>query len=203
MRMTNWSRVMPALLTRMSILPNWAIAALTADLICSSSPTSSGNAAALPPAAVISFTSSLSLSRLRAATATAAPAEASLRAHARPMPCDAPVTNATCPARDMNFSRLSDKSLIRCLAVRTQNYTRRWFLVGGAQRPDENFQPAGKEQRAWACGQLYAGSCGHGVGFEFRCSVLQRPLLMMNLAAQDPLVVCGVEAVTLGEPVVQ
>ena len=54
MRMTNWSRVMPALLTRMSILPKWAIAALKLDLICSSSPTSRGKAeAALPPVEVI------------------------------------------------------------------------------------------------------------------------------------------------------
>jgi len=62
MRMTNWSRVMPALLTRMSILPKWAMDALIADLICSSSVTSRAKAAALPPAAVISFVSSFSFS---------------------------------------------------------------------------------------------------------------------------------------------
>ena len=32
MRMTSWSRVMPALLTRMSILPNCAMAAFIVDL---------------------------------------------------------------------------------------------------------------------------------------------------------------------------
>src|SRR5882672_1991226 len=99
MRMTNWSRVMPALLTRMSTLPNCAMAALNTALICSSSATSSTNAAACPPAAVISRTTSSSFSRLRAATATAAPDFARRSAHARPIPCDAPVTKATRPDR--------------------------------------------------------------------------------------------------------
>src|ERR1700722_11816844 len=117
------------------------------------------------------------------------------------MPCDAPVTSATCPARDMNFSRLSEWSLILCLAVRTWNYTRRWFLAGRAQRPNENFESAGKEQRRWARGQVDSGSGIDCVGFEFRSSAPQWPLLMMDLAAQDLLVVRGVETVALGEPV--
>ena len=54
MRMTSWSRVMPALFTRISILPNCAMAALTVALTCSSSVTSSAKAADLPPAAAIS-----------------------------------------------------------------------------------------------------------------------------------------------------
>src|SRR5579863_3769424 len=117
------------------------------------------------------------------------------------MPCDAPVTSATCPARDMNFSRLSGESFIRCVAVRTQNYTRRWFLVGGVKRPDENLQASGKEQRRWAGGQFDTGSCGDGVGFELGFRVLQGPGLMMDLASQYLPAVRGVETVTLGKPV--
>ena len=50
MRMTSWSRVMPALLTRMSILPNCASAALKADLIWSSSATSMRESRGFPAA---------------------------------------------------------------------------------------------------------------------------------------------------------
>src|SRR5216117_2394597 len=49
MRMTSWSRVIPALLTRISILPNSAMTVLQVFLICCSSATSIGNAADLPP----------------------------------------------------------------------------------------------------------------------------------------------------------
>src|SRR5581483_918250 len=99
MRMTSVSRVMPALLTRISILPNRAIAAFVADLMSSSLATSILKAAAFPPAPVISPTTAASLSWLRAASATAAPASASASAQERPMPCEAPVTSATCPSR--------------------------------------------------------------------------------------------------------
>ena len=102
MRMTNWSRVIPALFTRMSILPNCAITALKVDLICSSSPTSSGKAAGFASRGFDLATSSCSLSWLRAASASVAPDWASFNAQARPMPCDAPVTSATRPERVMN-----------------------------------------------------------------------------------------------------
>src|SRR5579883_3351491 len=92
---------MPALFTRMSIFPNSPIAALTTLLICSSSLTSSAYTAALPPAAVICAATASSFSRLRAASATAAPASASFRAHAWPIPCEAPVTSATRPDKFM------------------------------------------------------------------------------------------------------
>ena len=46
MRITNWSRVMPALFTRISILPNSAITALNAALTWSSFSTSAGKARA-------------------------------------------------------------------------------------------------------------------------------------------------------------
>src|SRR5882762_9782226 len=96
-RITSWSRVMPALLTRMSILPNCAMTALNTALICSSSATSSANGAACPPAAAISPTTSSSFSRLRAAAATYTPDFARRSAQARPIPCEAPVTKATRP----------------------------------------------------------------------------------------------------------
>src|SRR5882762_4467368 len=113
MRMTNWSRVMPALFTRISILPNCAMTALKTALICSSSATSSPNAAAWPPAAVISLTTSSSFSRLRAATATAAPAFARRSAQARPIPCEAPVTKATRP----------DRVIPRLLKIAAEDYS--------------------------------------------------------------------------------
>src|SRR5579863_749035 len=63
----------------------------------SSLATSSAKAAACPPAAAISAATSASFASLRAASATVAPAFASSSAHARPIPCDAPVTSAILP----------------------------------------------------------------------------------------------------------
>src|SRR5271165_1707211 len=54
-----------------------------------------GTTNASAPSAVISAAVSFSLSTLRAATTTFAPASASAIAQALPIPCDAPVTNAT------------------------------------------------------------------------------------------------------------
>src|SRR6202789_334920 len=65
----------------------------------SSLATSNANACAVPPVAVISAATSANLSRLRAASATDAPARANSRAHARPIPCEAPVTSAIRPVR--------------------------------------------------------------------------------------------------------
>src|SRR5271163_3195081 len=64
----------------------------------SSFATSRANAWAVPPAAAISAATSASLSRLRAARAMDAPPRASSSAQARPIPWDAPVTNAIRPA---------------------------------------------------------------------------------------------------------
>ena len=84
MRITNWSRVMPALFTRMSILPNCPSADLIADFTCASSATSmtKTKGAAFAPAAVIWATSSSSFCRLRAAAATVAPSRARASAQA-------------------------------------------------------------------------------------------------------------------------
>src|SRR5208283_1061216 len=122
---------MPALLTRTSIFPNCAIAAFTTDLTCSSSLTSSANAAAMPPVAIISWTNSFSFSWLRAATATVALSLASRRAHVRPMPCEAPVTSATRPERDIRVLPI----FCRNDCGGTQNY-KRWCAIqrGAAAR---------------------------------------------------------------------
>ena len=58
-----------------------------------------GDPDVLACAAEISAANASSFSRLRATSATLAPHCASFNAHARPMPCDAPVTTATLPAR--------------------------------------------------------------------------------------------------------
>src|SRR5438105_15851528 len=51
--------------------------------------------AACPPAETISDSTCCSFSTLRAARATLAPWDARRNAHARPIPCEAPVTSAT------------------------------------------------------------------------------------------------------------
>src|SRR6266851_620230 len=95
MRMARPSRVVAALLTRISRRPNFSRTRLKPALTCSASDTSIFTASAVPPAAVISATSAKSFSSLRAATATFAPASASASAVSRPMPWEAPVMRAT------------------------------------------------------------------------------------------------------------
>ena len=95
MRTARPSRVMAALFTRMSSLPNFSRAWRNPAFTCSASATSICTASASPPAAAISATTPASFSALRAAATTRAPACASASAVARPIPCDAPVTSAT------------------------------------------------------------------------------------------------------------
>src|SRR5580704_16140568 len=95
MRTANPSRVIPALLTRMSSRPNFSMAWRKPDFTCSPSATSIATARASPPAAAISATTPANFSALRAAAATRAPACDKAIAVARPIPCDAPVTRAT------------------------------------------------------------------------------------------------------------
>src|SRR5271170_1481946 len=95
MRSASVSRVIAALFTSMSSLPNFASVCRKPDFTCAGSATSIGTASASPPAASISATSDASLSAVRAATATFAPAPASATEVARPIPCEAPVTRAT------------------------------------------------------------------------------------------------------------
>src|SRR5438270_2430633 len=96
-RMSSVSLVTPALFTRISILPKRSSAAFTALFTSPSLLTSMRNTAACTPRAAISLATLASFSSLRAASATSAPPSARASAHARPIPCDAPVTSATRP----------------------------------------------------------------------------------------------------------
>ena len=111
MRSISPSRVIPALFTRISTLPNRSRTALAQALIDSSLATSSAKAAALPAGRSFNLRNRLGqLAFIRAASATVAPARASSSAQARPIPCDAPVTRAIRPSKfamslGMPFSR--------------------------------------------------------------------------------------------------
>jgi hypothetical protein len=89
----------PALLTTMSSCPSSRIASWTAAVTSSWRVTSSGKTKALRPSSVTWRAVSASPSWLRAARATSAPAAASATAMTRPIPRDAPVTNAFFPVR--------------------------------------------------------------------------------------------------------
>ena len=89
----------PALLTTMSSCPSSLIASWTVAVTSSWRVTSSGKTKALRPRSVTSRAVSASPSWLRAAMATSAPAAASATAMIRPIPRDAPVTNAFFPVR--------------------------------------------------------------------------------------------------------
>src|SRR5918995_1795733 len=91
------SNMIPALLTRMSILPNSSTALRTRSWACCSSVTSHSTAIAFPPSWDTLSTSSSRRSLRRAPAATAAPSDASARTVASPMPLEAPVTTATSP----------------------------------------------------------------------------------------------------------
>ena len=89
---------MPALFTRMSILPN---ASTAAAMRCSGSSgleMSHGTASVRPPVWLISLATSSSASLRRAAMTTLAPSAANRRAMAAPTPEFAPVTTATLPS---------------------------------------------------------------------------------------------------------
>src|SRR5258708_2267818 len=92
------SRRIAALLTRMSMPPKWAAPTATIRATAASSVTSASCNIAWPPAATISpTTASASARELRALTIMAAPEAARLRAMARPILREAPVTRATRP----------------------------------------------------------------------------------------------------------
>src|SRR5690606_38863208 len=87
--------MMPALLTMTSMRPKEAMAWLAKACTLARSLTSSATAVAMPPAAVISATSSCRRSWRRAPRTTRAPCAARVRAMAWPMPLLAPVTRTT------------------------------------------------------------------------------------------------------------
>ncbi len=89
----------PALLTRMSIVPNAASPAATAATRLSASVASICTAKACPPALRICAASASNRSSRRAASTTAAPCAASTCAKRAPRPEEAPVTSATRPVR--------------------------------------------------------------------------------------------------------
>src|SRR5829696_7186457 len=91
------SNMTPALLTRMSILPNSSTALCTRLWACCSSVTSHSTAIASLPSWDTHSTSSSRRSLRRAPATTAAPSTASARTVASPMPLEAPVTTATLP----------------------------------------------------------------------------------------------------------
>src|SRR5579863_10163975 len=96
MRMKRLSRVRPALLTRMSRLPNAASAAGTSFSTCT------GSARSQASTCTRSFNSAASVSSAAARVpemATVAPWRCKARAIAPPMPPVAPVTNAVLPLR--------------------------------------------------------------------------------------------------------
>jgi hypothetical protein len=89
----------PALLTTISMCSSWPMAAATAEPTSSFLVTSVGMTTALRPSAVMSAAVSASPASVRATSATSAPDAASATAIERPMPRDAPVTNAFRPVR--------------------------------------------------------------------------------------------------------
>src|SRR5829696_2422650 len=91
------SNMTPALLTRMSMLPNSSTALRTRSWACCSSVTSHSTAIASPPSRDTLSTSSSRRSLRRAPATTVAPSVASARTVASPMPLEAPVTTATLP----------------------------------------------------------------------------------------------------------
>src|ERR671921_128861 len=116
------SNMIPALLTRMSILPNSSTALSTRSWACSSSVTSHLTAIAFPPSWDTLSTSSSRRSLRRAPATTAAPSPTSSRTVASPMPLEAPVTTATLP---FNLSPMCITSLL-VRELQPHSYT--WIL---------------------------------------------------------------------------
>src|SRR2546422_207676 len=93
------SRVMPALLTRMSSFPKPSTAPATSEAAPSMATALSRLSAAVPPSAVISATTASAGSGSTSLTTTAAPSAANSLAVAAPIPRPAPVTMATRSSR--------------------------------------------------------------------------------------------------------
>ena len=101
MRGSSVSRVTPALLTRMSILPHFSARPSIISLSTAAPVLHvAGNASACPPAAVIDATVSASLSAVAGDAGDLRPGFCRARcAIALPSPCEAPVTTAVWPER--------------------------------------------------------------------------------------------------------
>src|SRR5437660_970491 len=98
---------MPALFTRMSILPRPSRVRSTIALTSAELVTSVFSANALRPSALTSSATFSALSAWMSGMATSAPSRAIARTMPRPMPLPPPVTIATLPASRMRFLRFS------------------------------------------------------------------------------------------------
>src|SRR5579872_2656967 len=87
----------PALFTRMSTLPNFAVHSLSVFSISSAREMSIERGRQFPPASLIKSAVTLTFSRFRPTATTAAPSAAKERAMPLPRPDPAPVTSATRP----------------------------------------------------------------------------------------------------------
>lgn len=109
------SRMMPALLTRMSIWPQRFSVSATIACTASKSVTDAAKGNASPPAAMISSTTFCAGSAFMSLTTTFAPRRPRSRACSRPRPEPAPVTIATRPVRSimpcsLNVALLTERS---------------------------------------------------------------------------------------------
>ena len=105
-RSINWSRAMPALLTRMSIRPcRSSVAGDRPPRSAPASVTSSAMASACPPARANLLRDRAARCRRARPRRRSAPRAASCSAIARPMPRDAPVTSATRSERSIILQR--------------------------------------------------------------------------------------------------
>ena len=102
-----WLRAMPALLTKISIVPNSASAALAARRGPSTVLISAETAKHLRPAFLTAAVTSFSPCASRPTTTRSAPASAKTLQASKPIPLVAPVTNARLPSR-LNLFTQSD-----------------------------------------------------------------------------------------------
>src|SRR5437879_4335681 len=138
-----FGRLMPALLTRMSMRP-WRLR-IAAAIFATSGLSATSTASASPlPAALSCFSAAASVSLLRPEMTTCAPARESSIAPARPMPEPPPVIQATLPLR-----------LASGILLRAEQHLR--LLLAEARR-----LPAALRQ--YLDGPLHRGTLGHAAG---------------------------------------
>src|SRR5690348_11113132 len=78
------------------------------------------------------------------------------------------------------------------------------ILPHAARRPDQHVLPRGVTQVRWRVGEGEAGGGGHGVLGDRGGGGLERPPRVVDVAAEERAARAGgVEAVALGEPVIE
>ena len=99
----------------------------------------------------------------------------------------------------MGFSPRGIRSFLRASApaptVQCLSHAPQW--------PDENFQLACEVQKRRTLRKRDSSGRCYRVRLDFRFCVLQRPLLMMDFSTAQPPLPHGVQAVALGQPVLQ